>query len=119
MVRNRIRKSKGSFTAQTMKEAVDLVIIDGLSIQNAAERKGLARNTLNTYVKTTKNNPKNLDLKMIPNYSCRKLFNQEEKKCIEDYLVKCSQMNYRLTKVNVQRMIYKLAIKNNKNIPES
>ena len=55
MVRNRIRKSnKGSFTAKTMKEAVYLVIIDGLSIQNAAERKGLARNTLHTYVKKQK-----------------------------------------------------------------
>ena len=28
-------------------------------------------------------------------------------------------MNYGLTKVNVQRMIYELAIKNNKNIPVS
>ena len=28
-------------------------------------------------------------------------------------------MNYGLTKVNVQRMVYELAIKNNKNIPES
>ena len=28
-------------------------------------------------------------------------------------------MNYGLTKVNVQRMGYELAIKNNKNIPES
>ena len=37
-----------------MKEAVDLVIIDGLSIRNAAERKGLARNTLHTYVKKQK-----------------------------------------------------------------
>ena len=55
MVRNRIRKSnKGTFTVQTMKEAVDLVIIDGLSIRNGAERKGLARNTLHTYVKNKK-----------------------------------------------------------------
>ena len=84
-----------------MKEAVDLVIIDGSLIRNAAERKGLARNTRHTYVKKTKNNPENLDLKMSPNYSCRKIFNQEEEKSIEDYLVKCSQINYGLTKVNV------------------
>ena len=56
---------------------------------------------------------------MSPDYSCRKNFNQEEEKSIEDYLVKCSQMNYGLTKVNVQIMIYELAIKNNKNIPVS
>ena len=52
MVRNQIRKSnKGSFTVQTMKEAVDLVIIDNLLIRSAAERKGLARNSLHTLMK--------------------------------------------------------------------
>ena len=56
---------------------------------------------------------------MSPNYSCRKIFNQEEEKSIEDYEVKYSQMNYGLIKVNVQRMVYELAIKNNKNIPDS
>ena len=80
MVRSRIRKSnKGSFSVQTVKEAVDLVIIDGLSIRNAAERKGLARNTLHTYVKKTKNNPENFDLKMSPNYSCRKILTKKKK----------------------------------------
>ena len=37
-----------------MKVVVDLVIIDGLSIKKEkelAERKGVARNTLHTYVK--------------------------------------------------------------------
>ena len=62
MVKNRIRKSnKGSFTAQTMNEAVDLVIIDGLSFGNASGRKGIARNTLHTYIKKKINNPENLD----------------------------------------------------------
>ena len=56
---------------------------------------------------------------MSPNYICRKIFNQEEEKSIEDYVVKYSQMNYGLIKVNVQRMVYELAIKNNKNIPDS
>ena len=56
---------------------------------------------------------------MSPNCSCKKIFNEEEEKFIEDYLVKCSQMNYGLTKVKFQRMVYELAIKNNKNIPES
>ena len=55
LVRNRIRKSnKGLFTAPTMKVVVDLVIIDGLLIKKEkelAERKGVARNTLHTYVK--------------------------------------------------------------------
>ena len=37
-----------------MKEAVDPAIIDGLTIRNAAERKGLARNNLHTYVKKQK-----------------------------------------------------------------
>ena len=58
-----------------MKEAVDLVIIDSFSIQNVAERKAFERNTLDTYVKTTKNNLQNLYLKISPNYSCRKDFN--------------------------------------------
>ena len=55
LVRNQIRKSnKGLFIAQTIKEVVDLVIIDGLLInkeKELAERKGVARNTLHTYVK--------------------------------------------------------------------
>ena len=56
---------------------------------------------------------------MSPNYSCRKIFNQEEERSIEDCLVKCLKRNYGLTKVDVQIMVYELAIKNNKNIPES
>ena len=111
MVRNRIRKcDKDLFTEQTMKEAVDLVIKDGLSIRKAAERKGVARNTLHTYVKKVKSNPGNLNLRMRPNYSCRKIFNDEEEQSIEHYLIQCSQMNYKLTKVNVHRLVYQLAM---------
>ena len=55
LVRNQVRKSnKGLFIAQTIKEVVDLVIIDGLLIKKEkelAERKGVARNTLHIYVK--------------------------------------------------------------------
>ena len=98
-----------------MKEAFDLVIIDGLSIRNVAERKGPERNTLHTYLKKTKNYLEFIDLKMSPNYSRKKIFNQEKEKSVEDYLVKCWQINYGLTKVNVQRMVYKLVIKNKKN----
>ena len=37
-----------------MKEAVDLVLKDGLSIKVAAEMKGAARNTLHSYVKNAR-----------------------------------------------------------------
>ena len=37
-----------------MKEAVDIVIINDLSIRNVAERKGLESDTLDIYVEKTK-----------------------------------------------------------------
>ena len=48
MVRNRQRKSTTSmFAEENMKEAVFMVINDGVSIRDAAERIGVDKSTLN------------------------------------------------------------------------
>lgn len=47
MVRHHLRKTdKGSFTATDMKEAVNMVLEDGLSIRRAAKIKGLSFQTV-------------------------------------------------------------------------
>ena len=120
MVRNRKRKTdRGSLTEETMKEAVDLVLKDGLPIRVAADMKGVARNTLHTYVKKCKNNPDSNNVMMMPNYACRKNFTDQEEEIIGDYAIRCSQMNFGLNKFDFRKLVYEVALKNDEKIPDN
>ena len=56
-----------------MKEAVELVMKQGLSIRSAALRKGLAFQTVSRYVKKYVSDPTS---QICPNYSVKKIFSQ-------------------------------------------
>ena len=118
MVRNRQRKSTiGMFTEESMKVAVFMVIDGGVSIRGAAERMGVAKSTLHEYVKKMKKTVSSkIDKKRFrPNYACRQVFNKDEKNNLKKYLLMCSHMNYGLTKLNVRKMAYEVAVKSKKN----
>ena len=118
MVRNRQRKSTiGKFTEESMKEAVVTVIyVGGVSIRRAAERMGVAKSTLHEYVKKIKrtDSPEIDKKRFPPNYACRQVFNKDEENNLKEYLVMCSHMNYGLTKLNVRKMAYEVAVKSKK-----
>ena len=120
MVRNRKRKThRGFFTEETMKEASDLVLKDGLPIRVAADMKGVARNTLHTYVKKCKNYSDSDDVMMKTDYACRKIFTDQEKKIIGDYAIRCSRMNFGLNKFDFRKLVHEVAVKNDKNVPDN
>ena len=52
-----------------------------------------------------------------PNYACRQIFNKDKENNLKAYLVMCFHMNYALTKLNVRKMAYKVAITSKKNFP--
>ena len=50
------------------------------------------------------------------NYACCQVFNKDEENNLKEYLVMCSHMNYGLTKLNVRKMAYEVAVKSKKNL---
>ena len=118
MVRNRQRKfTLGMFIDESMKEAVVMVINGGVSIRSRAERMGVAKSTLHEYVKKVKRtDSSDIDKKRFRlNYACRQVFNKDKKNNLKEYLVMCSHINCGLTKLNVRKMAYEVAVKSKKN----
>ena len=81
--------------------------------------KGVARNTLHTYVKKCKNYSDSNNVMMKPNYASRKIFTDQEEEIIEDYAIRCSQMNFGLRKFDFRQLVYEVAVKNDKNVPDN
>ena len=78
---------------------------------------GVATRTLHEYVKKIKKTDSSeLDKKkrFRLNYACRQVFNKDEENNLKEYLVMCSHMNYGLTKLNVKKMAYEVAVKSKK-----
>ena len=100
-----------------MIEAAVMVINRGISIRRSAERMGVVKSILHEYVKKIKRTDSSeIDKKRFrPNYACRQVFNKDKENNLQDYLVTCSHMNYGLTKLNVRKMAYEVAVKSKKN----
>lgn len=94
MARGRQRKStKGQFDEQSMRAAVRAVIEEKISLREAAERYNLKFQTVYEYVKRQKQNSTK-EIKMAPNYACRKVFSEKQEKALADYVLTCSKMCY-------------------------
>ena len=59
------------------------------------------------------------EVRMNPNYGWRKIFSQEEENEIKKYVLTYSKMNYGITKADFKKLVYEVALKNNKKIPSS
>jgi hypothetical protein len=78
MARGRTRKTdKGSFNENDMRQAVRKVSVNKLSIRKAAILHNVKHQTLARYVKK-QNSHQGQEIKMKPNYACRKIFNEEQ-----------------------------------------
>ena len=87
MVRNRKRKSIiGMFTEESMKEAMVIIINDGVSIRGAAERMGVAKSTLHEYIKKIKRaDSSEIDkTRFRPDYACCQVFNKDEENNLKE-----------------------------------
>lgn len=107
MARGRERKTdKGQFNENNMRAAVHAVIQDKISIRQAALRYGLKFQTVFEYVKKQKQNP-SAEIRMIPNYACRKIFSKEQESVLADYVLTCSKMCYGQTIINIKKLLMK------------
>lgn len=120
MARGRKRKTnKGTFSSGQMATAINLVITDKLSLRQAAERTGLKYQTLHRYVKKTKTADDRDDIRLTPNYACRKIFTDDQEKAIAQYAVQCAKMCYGKSKKDLRVLAYEVAIANELLIPPS
>lgn len=119
MPRNRVRKTSiGLHTEEQMRNALSLVS-DGQKIRAVARTTGIPYTTLNRYHKKIQNNPDpEKIIRLTPNYAVHKIFTDAQEKSIVDYVLKCSQMFYGLTIMDVRSLIYEVAMLNNIKIPE-
>ena len=123
MSRGRKRKSdKGQFSSESMEQAVNAVLVGvggrQLSLCQAAEEYGLKFQTLQRYVAKKKANP-NQDIRMTPNYGCRKIFNEADENSLVDYIVLCSKMCYGKSTKDFRELAFEMAKENNITVPES
>ncbi|RVE52221.1 hypothetical protein evm_003140 [Chilo suppressalis] len=116
MVRNRKRKTSiGMHTEETIKEGIDL-IYEGKKIREAAKIIEVPYTTLYRYYMKTLKNERNI--KFTPNYENRKIFTSSQEDMLVEYIVKCSQMFYGLTPVEVRQLAYEMAQTNNITVPQ-
>ena len=103
MPRNRVRKTRiGLHTEEQMRNAVQLVFY-GQKIRSVAKTTRIPYTTLNRYYKKVQNNPNPENtVRLTPNYAVNKLFTDEQEQSIVDYVLKCSQMFYGLTTMDVR-----------------
>ena len=95
MVRNRPKQKKiGKTPDDTMREAVSMVIMEGLSTCSVTVELCIKKTTLQWYIEKAKNGT--ID-RYGPNYDIRKVFSNDQEAALEDYLIKASKMCYGFT----------------------
>lgn len=110
----------GKTTEQTMRNALDDIKNNGLSVKAASVRHGVPRTTLRRYVGKFRHvEVENIMGGLTPNYTVRKVFSLEEEQLLCNYLQVCAKLHHGLTPKNVRSLAYELAVANNKRIPPS
>lgn len=110
----------GKTAARTMRNALDDIKNNGLSVKAASVRHSIPRTTLRRYVAKFKDiEVENVTTGLTPNYTVRKIFSLEEEQQLCNYLQVSAQLHHGLTPKNVRSLAYELAVTNNKRCPFS
>lgn len=115
MVRNRPKAKQGNFTPESMADAVALVN-KGMSIRKAATLNNVQKSTLARYLKKIQENP-DINIKLKPKYNTRIVFTEEMEADLVNYVIKCAQMFYGLTKIECCKLAFQFAAKNKLKYP--
>ncbi|KAJ8956842.1 hypothetical protein NQ318_014256 [Aromia moschata] len=103
-----------------MENAVKSVINDGSSIRGAAKAAGICHQTLKRYVLKYRNaSLEEQPVKFAPNYQVRKVFSTELELLLKEYLIKACKLHHGLTRKDVKKLAYQLALKNELKFPAS
>jgi transposase-like protein len=96
------KTDEGLVPEQVMRDAAQLVL-DGLSIREAATQKAVSKTTLCRYVKKYRSDS---SAQLKPNYGHSRVFTVEQETCLENYVSTCSRMFYGLTPKNVRKLAF-------------
>ncbi|KAI4460163.1 hypothetical protein MML48_6g00004783 [Holotrichia oblita] len=118
MARGRQRQStKGNFTKEQMEAAVRMVIEEQMSLRKCAERNGIKFQTLQRYVTKQKTAGIGTNIRLTPNYACRRIFTLEQEATVEEYAVTCAKMCFGKSRKDLRCIAYEVAIANQINVP--
>ncbi|KAF2880280.1 hypothetical protein ILUMI_25903 [Ignelater luminosus] len=106
---------------ELIKSGVLKVINDVRSIRGVAKETGICHQTLKIYVFKYKNSaPENRKtLRFTPNYEINKVFPNKLESLLEDYLIKACKLHHGLTRNDVKKLAYQMAVKNKLKYPVS
>ena len=102
----RRKTDAGSVPHAAMPEAVELVVVNGLSVHKVAREKGLSKSVVARYVQKYR---KDKDCRMCPNYTHSQVFTDEQEKSLQVYLGNCSKMFHSLTPHKVRALAFEMA----------
>lgn len=111
------RYKKKSNRIEIPRDIIERAIDDvhaGAQILPTAKKYEIPRSSLQRYLKL-EGPLKNTDEK----YITRKIFTTDEEKALGEYLIRCSQLHYGMTKLNCRKFAYEYAVANGKVIPEN
>ncbi|XP_059053650.1 uncharacterized protein LOC131847939 [Achroia grisella] len=116
MPRQRIRTTtRGTTDMEVYRKAAEEHAKDGTKIRSLAKKYNVCHVTLYRYIKKIKAG----NTSAIVGYRCvNRVFNIDEEKCLQDYLIECSGVYFGLSPPEVRKLAYELAIKNGKSFPE-
>lgn len=116
---NEKKRKKGSTSGEEMFAAVNLVLTNGLSINEVSRRTGIGKTTLQRYVKKKKNCKDNCDISYTPNYDVKKVFSTKDEFILAEYLKQCDSMNFELNGIGMRKMAFQFAKINKITMPPS
>lgn len=122
MVRNRKRKTEIGLTdPEKMKAAVLRVINENRKVRSLAKEMDINRTTLQRYVNKYKaaSEEERRTLSYRPNYSVNKVLACELEEDLVQYIIDAANMHHGLTRKQVMKFGYQLAIANNYKIPNT
>lgn len=113
MVRNYKKKTKrGEWSQESMKAAIDEVLSKNSGYRKAALEHNIPQTTLERYVKKIKRGEEiTVGLPLGP---MKSVFSQNEEKELAEYVKHMEERLFGLTTLDLRRLAYQLAVKNNK-----
>ena len=103
------RKTDGGLVSERVMQDAVQIVLDGLSIREAAAQKAVSKTTLCRYVKKYRINS---STELKPNYGHSRVLTAKQETCLENYVSTfCSRMFYELTPKNVRKLAFDMAVK--------
>lgn len=104
------------YVGRKVREAVNLVVNNGMKIRQTATNRNLSFQTLSSYLKKSRDDPL---CWMVPNYNVNKFFSMELEQALINYIITCSKLFYGLTITDCCKLTFDLVKANNIRVPDN